>query len=190
MNDEYLWNKTGQDQEIANLEETLAVFRYRETAPPALPVQLTKQPRSWRFTFAFAFAGVAAVVIAVGVWFQMSKAMDANDGTTAFVLDAGTQQTAQPIDIKTVPDPEKVPAPAPARPTARPERAGNFTSTPLIVRARKTKPSGMAGLTRRERYAYERLMLALAISSSKLKLVKDAIDGVEATDNSRRQNDR
>ena len=152
MNDEYLWKKTGQDDEIAKLEDTLAVFRYRETAPPALPIQLAEKPRRWRFTFALAFAGAAAAVIAVSIWIQIPDASDTNGPATAFVLDAGTQERV-PNEIKSVPEPGPAPV-APARPTARPERARNYAPTPLIVRARKTKPSGLARLTKEERYAY------------------------------------
>jgi hypothetical protein len=45
-------------------------------------------------------------------------------------------------------------------------------------------------LTQEERYAYHQLMLALSISSSKLKVVQDAINGVESNETSTKQNDR
>ena len=46
MNEEYLWDKTGEDAEIQQLENALAAFRYQETAPPALPSKiLTFQPK-------------------------------------------------------------------------------------------------------------------------------------------------
>ena len=39
MNEDYLWDKTGEDPEIEKLENALQVFRYKETAPPALPAK-------------------------------------------------------------------------------------------------------------------------------------------------------
>ncbi len=56
---------------------------------------------------------------------------------------------------------------------------------PVIARQNKTiaknlkvkKPT--VRLSKEEKYAYDQLMLALSITSSKLKLVKDKIEGIE-----------
>ena len=78
MKEDYLWNKTGSaDPEIERLENALAVFRYVETEPPALPAKIIpferKTPGSF-FRLAFAFAACAAfVIISLGVWLQFSN---------------------------------------------------------------------------------------------------------------------
>jgi hypothetical protein len=45
-------------------------------------------------------------------------------------------------------------------------------------------------LTDEERYAYNRLMLALSITGSKLKLVRDTIDQIETGKSANAPNDR
>jgi len=185
MNNEYLWEKTGQDHEIEKLEESLAAFRYRETAPPSLPVKKTAHRWNWRFTLAFASA--AAAMIMMATWLQIPDSIDTNNATTTFVLDSEIPEPA-PVEIKSVPF---QPTAAPARPAARPDRPKkNYAAAPLIARSTRTNKSATASLTREERYAYERLMLALSISSSKLKIARDAIDGVHETDNSPSKTDR
>ena len=45
-------------------------------------------------------------------------------------------------------------------------------------------------LTEEEKYAYGQLMLALSITGSKLKIVKDTINGVEEIENAAKENER
>ncbi len=77
MKDDYLWNKTGADPEIQRLENALRVFRYRETAPPALPAKIIPFERKISrrfFRLAFAFAVCAAfIIVSLGVWLQISS---------------------------------------------------------------------------------------------------------------------
>lgn len=52
MKEDYLWDKTGvADPEIERLENALAVFRYQEAEPPALPAKIVpferKTPRGF-----------------------------------------------------------------------------------------------------------------------------------------------
>lgn len=185
MNDEYLWQKTGEDTEVAALENALAVFRYREDAPPALTVHEEARSRRWRFVFAL--APVAAIVIVAIVWMQSSRGIDDD---IVFVNES------------TVATPPPVQSPAPptrntgdtVSPKPQPRREIIPTTAALT---RRPKPKSlrpearMAVLTDEERYAYGQLMLALSISSEKLKVVQDAINGVEPNKNSSpRNNDR
>jgi hypothetical protein len=185
MNDEYLWQKTGEDPEVAALEKALAVFRYREDAPPALTVEEEVRPRNWRFVFAF--ASVAAIVVVAIVWMQSSKSV-AED--IVFVNES------------TVATPPPVQSPAPptrntgdtVSPKPQPRREIIPTTAALTRRPRpkSLRPEArIAALTDEERYAYGQLMLALSISSEKLKVVQDAINGVETNkDSSPRNNNR
>jgi hypothetical protein len=186
MNEDYLWDKTGEDPEIEKLENALQAFRYRETAPPALPANAVpsekETPRRF-FQFAFAFAACAAcVVILLGVWFQFSS-------NKIEVVEDLTETISPPTvsdeifvkepDITTV---EIINFP---KPTAKQNVVKIRKSVPLIARQNKTttarnievkKPS--VKLTEEEKYAYEQLMLALSITGSKLKLVKDKVEGI------------
>ena len=45
MNNDYLWDKTGEDAEIESLENLLGGLRFQPTAPPALPAAVA--PRAF-----------------------------------------------------------------------------------------------------------------------------------------------
>ena len=197
MNDEYLWNKTGQDPEIEKLENALAVFRYREAelSPPVAAVE-EKVPR-WRISLAFAFASCAAAVVLATVWLQNSNYIfDSNTGEEIVFV----QQSADAADVT----PMAVPAePTPVRnsgghnrPTeskGRTRRSVGRTSAANYRRPKTkdwTPKDSIAALTTEERHAYQQLMLALSITSSKLKIVQDTIDGTASTEDDTGKNRR
>ncbi|HEX8566625.1 MAG TPA: hypothetical protein VF648_13345 [Pyrinomonadaceae bacterium] len=196
MKQDYLWDKTGADPEIESLENALAVFRYKEIAPPALPAKIIpfkkESPRrSFRFAYAIA-ACTAFLMIGLGVWFQISTNETATQESIA--------QTIQPQIPEPPPNVEAVENPAPivknakTSPNITIESAGRI-SAPKVVRKNKAIPAVVrptekkdknieakksdVQLTKEEQYAYDQLMLALSITSSKLKLVKDKVEGFE-----------
>jgi hypothetical protein len=187
MNDEYLWQKTGADPDIEKLEQKLAVFRYREAplnAPLIEKAAGTAEVPRWRISLAFAFAGsvMAALLVAV-VFISIAKN---SDDETVFVagpeLEVASPPPAAVEEEKIAPAPKVVPqfAHSTPRSVTRPK--------PDKERRPKTKDlrphSSVAALTQEERYAYRQLMLALSISSSKLKIVQDTINGNENGENS------
>lgn len=200
MKEDYLWDKTGAvDPEIERLENALAVFRYQETEPPALPAKIIpferKAPRNFfRLVFAFA-AGAAVVAVCFGVWLQISN-------NKIEVAKDSIETIAQPVEEKAVneirtetPDNsivEKIeltkspgePKIVKARNIARPTARQNKT---IAQKVESKKPE--IKLTKEEKYAYDQLMLALSITSSQFKLVKDKVDGIEEK-NAVRQNAR
>jgi hypothetical protein len=189
MKEEYLWNKTGEDSEIERLEKTLAVFRYQETEPPALPAKIVpfeKKTSRVFFRLAFGFAAFATlVVVCLGVWFQFSsgKIEVAKDFPksveTPIVAKVRDEIIVKNPDVLTV---KKI---EPAKQSIEPKVLKVKKVIPITIRqnnsiARKIeskKPS--LKLTEEEKYAYSQLMLALSITSSKLKLVEDKIYGAE-----------
>jgi hypothetical protein len=186
MNNEYLWEKTGEDPEIAKLENALATFRYRENAPPA-PAVAAVERNSFRSRLAIAFAApaFAAFAIAAGLWFRYDET------EIIFIHQPPAQETFEkPSEIRT---PAVQPATQPKQPVDRRRHGAQFASTRTPRRSQEKvhsrKPATVA-LTQEERYAYHQLMLALSISSSKLKVVQDAINGVESNETSTKQNDR
>lgn len=180
MNDNYLWEKTGEDHEIAKIEEALAVFRYRDGPPPALTINDVVVPRRWKLVFAA--GAVASLVIAAFVWLQVSNRVGSND-ELVFIHDP----TNIPVAVPVV-EPAK---PSPANPgdAAKPQRNRDngvaFTTAALTRKPRskvQRSKDKIEKLTAEERYAYQQLMLALSISSSKLRIVKDAVNGIETTE--------
>jgi hypothetical protein len=185
MNEDYLWDKTGEDPEIEKLENALAVFRYKETAPPELPAKVLpfKQkdaPRSFvRYAYAAA-ACVAFAAISLGVWLQLSnnKTGEAAAEITAIYTPQTSFETPTETFLplieksraqKEIAKPNIVKIRKPVSPTIRQNRT-------LAQNARKAKPDE---LTTEEKYAYNQLMLALSITGSKLRLVTDRIEGTE-----------
>ena len=193
MKEDYLWDKTGEDPEIRRLENALQVFRYKETAPPALPAKIIPferkiSPRFFRLAFAFA-ACAAFVIVSLGVWMQFSseKIEVAKDSTETTAPQVNKKVSDEIVDerpndliVKKVEVPKQ---------SAEQKIIKVRKIVPAIVRQNKTiaqnvqvkKPT--VKLTKDEKYAYDQLMLALSIMSSKLKLVEEKIYGVEETKN-------
>jgi hypothetical protein len=196
MKQDYLWDKTGADPEIESLENALAVFRYKETAPPALtskiiPFKKESPRRSFRFAYAIA-ACTAFLMIGLGVWFQIS--------TNEIATQESIAQTIEPQIPETIPSVEIVENPTPfvnnaeTSPKTKIENAKRIYAPkavrknkiiPAVVRPTEKKDKNIVAknsdvqLTKEEQYAYDQLMLALSITSSKLKLVKDKVEGFE-----------
>ena len=186
MKEDYLWDKTGEDAEIQALENALMAFRYAETAPPELPQKVftleKEKPRRF-FRFGFAFAAFAAVaVIFFAVWFQIA---DSNLPTIENIAETTAPKSAdKTANEKIVQTPDQV-APVRLAETAprsvakiRRNIAPNVRPNKPVLRNIKVKES-VETLTAEEKYAYDQLMLALSITGSKLKIVKDKIDGIE-----------
>lgn len=179
MNDDYLWNKTGEDAEIERLEDALKAFRYEEIAPPALPAKvlpfIKKEPSRRVFPLAIA-ASAAFVMISLGVWFQVSS----NKTEVASELPTIAKQN-EFADNPLVKEPPVINIETPKQSVRRnfikPKKAAIAHRR---VTAQKNKNAeAIANLTKEERYAYNQLMTALSITSSKLKIVKDRVEGVE-----------
>ncbi len=182
MKEDYLWDKTGEDAEIQGLENALKAFRYTETAPPELPqkvftVEKAKPRRFFQFGFAFAaFATVAVIFFAV--WFQIAD-------NKLLVIGTGAETTVPKNDDK-IADEKIINPPdesAPVKvvettPQIRRNAAPNVRPKKAVLRNIKIKEPTET-LTAEEQYAYNQLMLALSITGSKLKIVKDKIDGIE-----------
>ena len=197
MKEDYLWDKTGEDQEIEKLESVLAVFRCQESEPPALPVvnlvPVAGKAAWWRLSLAFAAFAVIAVVI--GIWFQVSRKEMVSDRTalTAQPQNIDEPQNAPPVNVahNVLPETAKKTMPDAERRRTRIRRAipAAFLGDRTIakkIRIQKPIPK----LTDEEKYAYNRLILALAVTSSKLKLVQDTISQIEEGKTAGSTNDR
>lgn len=175
MNEEYLWDKTGRDAEIEGLENALAVFRYTPDTPPALPAKsfsfAEPSGRNW-FKLGFAVAFAAAVMAAVpAVWFLVANSNVVTE--TVKTVDPVPMAVRNNVDGAKV---EFLPAEGPPktiyravfRPAAN--RLKSLTANSIV----KDHP---VKLTSEEKYAYGQLMLALSITESKLRIVRDTIAG-------------
>lgn len=185
MENDYLWNKTGEDKEIERLEEALRVFRYQENEPPVLPVAVVvNEPRfsivSWRLAFAF---GVILTLFFGGlaIWFGMQPGIEERLTVTAPAADVPPALPHLTPKEEAVPEPvtprdknKTVPKPRFIKTAFRPVEAAKNKSGQI---KRKAKPD--VQLTSEEKFAFNQLMLALSITGTQLKEVQAKVNGHE-----------
>ncbi|MEO7658390.1 MAG: hypothetical protein ABIV48_02140 [Pyrinomonadaceae bacterium] len=194
MKEDYLWNKTGTDPEIERLENFLSEYRYQGTDVPLLPSEIrnivTDAPKCWNlsFSFALAFSAFAAVVIGVGIWFQfigstaISPVLIAESPVSGPIKLASTENIVnRPAIIKT----EKT-SPQPVKTVLRSKESKPRTNIARVPESKKAQ----VVLSQEEKYAYSQLMLALAITSEKLKVVGDTINRTDEGKNVNQTNNR
>jgi len=189
MKEDYLWNKTGEDPEIERLENALAVFRYQETAPPALPAKIIpferNTPRGF-FRLAFAFAVcVAVAIISLGVWLQISSdkievVKDSIKTIAPQIAKKLVDETSVKKSNDSIVEKVKIQKQTAERKIIKVRKVVQpiVGQNKLIARNVKVKKPTVR-LTKEEKFAYDQLMLALSITSSKFKLVRDKVEGVE-----------
>ena len=167
---------------------SLSTYRYQETAAPLIqvaePVRVVERRPRRGFSFVFAFAGsVFVVVILIGVWLQFLNGQRRTE--------IGVVTTSQPLTVPQKVEPEysgntseisvdKVDNTAvtavPSRAIFR-QRVRKRATRDLVAKRAATRIDLPATLTKDEKYAYGQLMLALSITGSKLKMVRDTING-------------
>ena len=178
MNNEYLWSKTGSDAEIEKLEGLLGEFRFGEDPPelPATNIIPVARVSKRRWVFGLSFATATAALVLMVLWF--AKAPVTQVAKVEYDADP-TQETAGPrsndaAEFRTG-DGEKtvVPIAHPQR-LVEPIRRQTRSTVSRIGSSNGTKKN--TKLTKEEKYAYDRLMFALAITGSNLKKVQDSVD--------------
>jgi hypothetical protein len=159
MNDDYLWNKTGEpDPEVQELEEILGTLRY-QPKELVLPVDIAVPRRHSHLPLLAIAATVALAVLAAGLWYSLKS------------VNKPTSQTASKIDVTPVPAPtapRKVNEPqlantndAPAAPRKKRLTRRYPASDPTVVaRKKREREEAMA--------AKEQLLIALRLASEKL----------------------
>ncbi len=186
MNEDYLWDKTGSDPEIEKFENALRLFAHRETAPPVLPAKTAKvvsfpvRPAARVLRYAVAAAAcLVLLAVSFGIWMQFA-AYDRDDEIVAAVRQDDTDvpknsavKSGDEPRINTGKDvsPEAKIIPAAERKIVLPIAHKN------IARTKSSRlPAVAVKLTEEEEYAYGQLKLALSITGSKLKLIRDKVD--------------
>ena len=195
MNEDYLWDKTGDDAEIEKLENALKAFQYKETAPPALPAKVLafepKAPRRF-FRFSLSFAAFATILIAfAGVWFKFSgeKIEVAKD---VMKITAPQQIAEIPKEVVDKKSDDAISAKtddltvtkvkdSQSATKRKVSKTKKFTAIKADLKNTKNIEPQLTAvkLTKEEKYAYDQLMLALTFTGSKLKIVKDKVEGIE-----------
>jgi hypothetical protein len=156
MNDDYLWDKTGEpDPQIQQLEEILGTLRY-QPKPLRVPEELPLPLRRNYFPWLAIAAGVLLAILAGGIWLSTRSRSEAPEREAKVAPQAPVKEvTPSPADTT-----------APKTPEPREE----------VVAVHKHRPRPSAPvLSKREReealMAKEQVMIALRLTTEKLSLV-------------------
>mgnify|MGYP000140211993 CR=1 FL=1 len=177
---DYLWDKTGEDAEIEQLEKSLQVFRYQESNAPLLPKKIAvTKPKYSFFSLRFALSLAACLALLLGgliIWQRVFYKQD--------LAQTAINQTAKDftIELITVPaKPDIIQVPQTSNLVERPTQISyrEKVSNPVMQPTKKKKAAPKVVLTAEEKYAYDQLMLALSITSSKFKEVQDKVNGAD-----------
>ncbi len=150
MNDDYLWNKTGQpDPEIQQLEEILGTLRYRPK-PLVIPDDVRIPRRRNYFPLLAIAASILLAIVAGSIWLRVRSRNEA------------PKQQAQ----------VESPTPKPDVTPVTPEEKSATNPPRLAVNRIHKKRSAPSVVNREEALiAKDQLMLALRITTEKLSLV-------------------
>jgi hypothetical protein len=151
MNDDYLWDKTGQpDPEIQQLEEILGTLRYQ---PKSLVIpDDVRIPRRRNYIPLLAIAAsILFAIVAGGIWLRVRSRIEA------------------PKQQARVESPTPTPSEAPKPPQNKSAINPPLQATNRIHRKR----SALSAVNREEALmAKQQLMLALRVTTEKLQLVR------------------
>ena len=155
MNDDYLWDKTGEpDPQVQELEEILGTLRY-QPKPLQIPNELQVPPRRNYFPWVAIAAGVLLAILAGGIWLSTRSRSDAPQ-RQAEVLSPAPVKEVTPTVPKT------------------PEQKNE--SREEMVAVHKHRPRSSTQVLSKQEHeealmAKEQVMLALRLTTEKLSLV-------------------
>jgi hypothetical protein len=148
MNDDYLWDKTGQpDPQIQQLEEILGTLRY-QPKPLALPDELRVPRQRNYFPLLAIAASVLLAILAGGIWLRSRNDAPKNQARV------------------------ESPTPKPDVTPVLPEKKSAVNPSPVVATNKRRNRSASSAVKREEALmAKEQLMLALRVTSQKLHLI-------------------
>jgi hypothetical protein len=170
MNDDYLWDKSGEpDPQVQQLEEILGTLRYEHRALE-IPSQPIGRRRSYFPILAIA-ATIALALVAGGLWLRTQSQKAHRPVEAKIVVPGGIEKDVPtPIGARdggSAQKPKDIITKRPPHLNPRNLFAGNV---------KRGKASPEAGLTTKERAealeAKEQLMVALRLASEKLNLAQ------------------
>lgn len=193
MNDDYLWDRTGEpDPELQQLEEVLGTLRY-QLRPLAVPAQIQGGRKQSHFSH-FAIAAAIALMLLGGGWWLLLTSRQATDSarvrpTPTANADPGPLASGKALNgsdqpIRSIEDDDR--AQARPRQVTQTVLAGNVQhpngAAPRGTPHSRSRPQGVKSeAITKERTeaeaAKEQLLLALRVASAKLSLAQKRTQG-------------
>jgi hypothetical protein len=203
MNEDYLWDKSGEpDPDIEQLEQTLGRLRYKRPLEP-LPLPA---PSRWSFRQSFsprlaAAAALLVLLLAGGIWLSLRRSSPATVATPVATKEVPEEKRSEPqqyeasgprpplgsgspIESRLASGGDKPRAVEQEAVTPRKPLPRQFSGTrQLLARQRDAKASTQREqISRREgEQAKAQLILALHIASDKLSTVQKKIQANQGT---------
>ncbi|MEP6637488.1 MAG: hypothetical protein ABJB97_12240 [Acidobacteriota bacterium] len=200
MNDDYLWDRTGEpDPEIARLEQVLGTLRCQPQLLE-IPVQLQGAHRRSHFPSLAIAAAIVMTIFAVGLWAALHRrepVQVAAAPSIALITESKPRPATSPELTKG--NDEIAIATAHEDKTIQPHtqlhrRVGSVSNNTSLARNNARDASGatkQSALTADEKIeaqaAKEQLFLALRVASSKLSLAQKRAQGTYPTNQIRNQ---
>ena len=172
MNDNYLWDRSGEpDTEIQKLEELLGTLRY-QPRPLEIPAELKLQRRRPFIPWAIA-AAIALLMIAAGLWLRLSRSQ------TSPRLEVKTESPLKPKEFQSSLPRQSEQALA-AGTAKTPLHRKRSTSSLVAVNRRVARPleTRQPQLTEEELAQKEQLVMALRLVSAKLNMAQRKTQGL------------
>jgi hypothetical protein len=176
MNETYLFDKTGTESEIEQLEKLLTVYKIEPVAPSIVRARLSesKPVLGFRMIFGGVFA-LATLVLSLGV----GAAVYLMWTPTAAVEVQATAEPTQPF--RSIVDPAGPATESKHNISRMGQPRRSFRADPVKRDVRKVEKtnapvSEFAKLTPEERHAYNEVLAALWLTGSKLRVVQDTIN--------------
>jgi hypothetical protein len=159
MNDDYLWDKTGEpDPQVQQLEEILGILRY-QPKPFELPEELPLPRRRNYFPWLAIAAGVLLALLAGGIWLSTRSRGEAPSREAKVTPPAPVKEVTPPTGTTAPKTPE--PKPEPREEVAVVHKHRPRSSAPVLSKEEREEAL----------MAKEQVMLALRLTTEKLSLV-------------------
>jgi hypothetical protein len=177
MNDNYLWDRTGEpDPEIQKLEDLLGELRY-QPQPLQIPAHITVGRKRSFFVPMTIAAAIIMVAILSALWFQFSR-----KPATPTVQSRNDAPVAPLIVERTEPSPgQKTLAPHDERKVQKPRPQLNRNLLAKNKRPVNKREVSEPGLTPEELADKEQVLVALRLVSAKLNLAQRKTGGAPQT---------
>lgn len=191
MNDDYLWDRTGEpDPEIKQLEELLGTLRY-QPQPLALEESIRSERRRRYFAPLAIAAAIALMILAGGLWVRIHRSQTSEQQIVKKQQPA-TEGNTQPLPaLSPGPNgshpqlaeiPQRATFKAAINPRHRATR-GNSLAQSRDRHPRPVTPQNEMSIAEPDevRAAKEQLMLALRLASAKLNFAQRKTQGPPST---------
>lgn len=180
MNDDYLWDRTGEpDTEIQELEEVLGALRYQ---PKALRIPDEQLRSNWSVPKMAIAAALATILVGASSWLIFSRRSVTEDHRPVATVPAERVLKTQPENSATSANDSAAEPPIASSNTQNKRKAGGIQKMMVAgnKRARRSKSAG-SELTAKDladaRAAKEQLLLALRLASAKLSVAQKKAQG-------------